>query len=430
MIFFILYLALFCFSFSDYAQIKNEPIVKNVETPTDIQKKQQDLTKLKELLTKKQEQRDEEIRKETKNAQIMREKIRTTKQDSTPNIKARQELADQQLQLNLAERDKTTVATMIDAINNELKLLTQQLSQLREHPLNPLPIAKKTLLNAYSEALDIITQSASRAYDELAKTPQPGEPDRWKELYEKISNAIKQEMVRFQNNQSLDWKKRKAEREKALRAQLGTSAYDAAYNSDLNQLQLAQTGIIKQLLNFIDQESQSILKQLDEKESRLINTGLFSALDEEQKQLINFQQKIKQNSPFAQIPKQMNSNELYRRLTGHENPYTVLGVDFNATPDEIQKAYAAQLTKASINPQESARAFDSISGDTRGQTDTMLDFLAELNKQLVKKIQDQEGIFLRKVSSGIENLGVRAQKLQTEQQIQGPSDFPPTATTS
>lgn len=424
--FFLLYLALFCFSFLDYAQINSEPIQK-VEKPTDIQKREQDLKKQKELLTKKQKEQDEKILNETKNAQIVREKIRTTQQDSVSNIKARQQLVDQQVLLNLTEREKSTVDFMIDAINNELKLLTQQLSQLREHPLNPLPIAKKTLTTAYSEAADIITQSASRAYDELTRIPLPGEPDRWKELYEKISNAIKQEMVRFQNNQSVDWKKRKAEREKALRAQLGTSEYDAAYNSDINQLQLAQTGIIKKILNFIDQESQSVLKQLNEKEDKLINTGLFTVLVDEQKQLTNFQQQIKQSSPFAQIQKKMNSNELYRRLTGHENPYTLLGVDLNATPDEIQKAYSTK--KTSINPEQAARALDSISGDTRGQTDTLLDFLTELNKQIVKKIQDQESVFLRKITNGISSINSQAQKLQPGTQAKELTNFPPTSAT-
>lgn len=403
---------------TSYSQSKIESPIKETETSLDIAKKEEFLKKQKDELIKKQEEQNDKINKEIKIAESLKNTISTTKQGTLQNIKDRQDLTDLQTEINFSQRIKKSAATMIEALNTELNLLTKQLSQLREQPFQPLPFAKKTISTIYNEAIDTLAKAASQAYEELIKIPQPGQPDRWKEIYQKIADAIKKEIQRFQNNQLLDWKKRKEQREKALHAQLGTADYNAEYNNALNQLELSKSNIIKLLLNFIDNETQTILKKLDEDENKFINTGLFTVLVEDQKKLTDLQQSIKQNSPFVQATKKMTGDTMYRQLTGNDNPYTLLGIDVTATPNEIEKAYAMQLSK-NRNPQEMKQALESVSGDVRGQTDTLLDFLQDLSSQMTKKIQTQEKLFLGKISNGIEKIKNRSASSQKENKPQG-----------
>ncbi len=403
---------------TSYSQSKIESPIKETETSLDIAKKEEFLKKQKDELIKKQEEQNDKINKEIKIAESLKNTISTTKQVTLQNIKDRQDLTDLQTEINFSQRIKKSAATMIEALNTELNLLTKQLSQLREQPFQPLPFAKKTISTIYNEAIDTLAKAASQAYEELIKIPQPGQPDRWKEIYQKIADAIKKEIQRFQNNQLLDWKKRKEQREKALHAQLGTADYNAEYNNALNQLELSKSNIIKLLLNFIDNETQTILKKLDEDENKFINTGLFTVLVEDQKKLTDLQQSIKQNSPFVQATKKMTGDTMYRQLTGNDNPYTLLGIDVTATPNEIEKAYAMQLSK-NRNPQEMKQALESVSGDVRGQTDTLLDFLQDLSSQMTKKIQTQEKLFLGKISNGIEKIKNRSASSQKENKPQG-----------
>ncbi|OQA35768.1 MAG: hypothetical protein BWY54_00459 [Candidatus Dependentiae bacterium ADurb.Bin331] len=403
---------------TSYSQSKIESPIKETETSLDIAKKEEFLKKQKDELIKKQEEQSDKINKEIKIAESLKNTISTTKQGTLQNIKDRQDLTDLQTEINFSQRIKKSAATMIEALNTELNLLTKQLSQLREQPFQPLPFAKKTISTIYNEAIDTLAKAASQAYEELIKIPQPGQPDRWKEIYQKIADAIKKEIQRFQNNQLLDWKKRKEQREKALHAQLGTADYNAEYNNTLNQLELSKSNIIKLLLNFIDNETQTILKKLDEDENKFINTGLFTVLVEDQKKLTDLQQSIKQNSPFVQATKKMTGDTMYRQLTGNDNPYTLLGIDVTATPNEIEKAYAMQLSK-NRNPQEMKQALESVSGDVRGQTDTLLDFLQDLSSQMTKKIQTQEKLFLGKISNGIEKIKNRSASPQKENKPQG-----------
>ncbi|HEX2978177.1 MAG TPA: hypothetical protein VHO47_03605 [Candidatus Babeliales bacterium] len=310
----------------------------------------------------------------------------------------------------------------LETIDQQLGAITKQLGQLREKPVTK-PIEQRTLVKLLQDITQEIKLLPSRVKQWFIQ--RTGQPDTAKMYVDSLTEVMKIEA----DKPFTTWAERESARKAQLAARRGSTTYDTLYNSKLAQFERAKTDYLNQkIANYRDDSEQLQQDFALLANQRRINTDPQMPLD----RLVAKQREAnlwKQQQPsdiFSGLFNELTQDKVFEDILGRKNPYTILGIDQNASSAQIEKAYA-ELSKNNPTDELNEAYAYLTSIDLRNLVDSTLDFSRTISNEMSTNVKrDIQQKFITQSDSILSELNqiIKDRQSGTTQPNNGP-DIPP-----
>ncbi|MBI2775058.1 hypothetical protein HYX58_03575 [Candidatus Dependentiae bacterium] len=270
----------------------------------------------------------------------------------------------------------------LETIDQQLGAITKQLGQLREKPVTK-PEEPRTLVKLLQDITQEIKLLPSRVKQWFVQ--RTGQPDTAKMYVDSLTEVMKLEA----DKPFTTWAERESARKAQLAARRGSTTYDTLYNSKLAQFERAKTDYLNQKIANYRDDSQQLQQDFALlANQRRINTDPQMPLD----RLVAKQREAnlwKQQQPsnlFSDLFRELTQDKVYEDILGRKNPYATLGVNQNATPAQIEKAYTELSKNNQTDELNEAYAY-LTSVDLRNLVDSTLDFSRNVSNEMSTNVK-------------------------------------------